>query len=84
MFQNTVTKVDASTSTNEGRLNEVSMLTVDVTKVDVCVSTNEIARTMDSAISMTDLTVVCAACTQTETRYVMTTNHSMTIKSWVF
>jgi hypothetical protein len=53
------------------------------TKVDVCVSTVE-PQTCDASTVTMDWTAICAAYTQTETRYVMTTSQSMKITSWVF
>jgi hypothetical protein len=53
------------------------------TKVDACVSTEE-PQTCDASTVTMDPIVTCAAYTQTETRYVMTTNQSMKIASWVF
>ena len=53
------------------------------TKVDACVPTEE-PETCNASTVTVDLTVMCAAYTQTETRYVMTTNQSMKITSWVF
>jgi len=54
-----------------------------LTKVDACVST-EVSQTWKASTVTMDLTVTCAAYTQTETRYVMTTSQSMKITSWLF
>lgn len=72
-FQNKPTKMDASKSTGEPQCNDAATLTEDVTMVDVSVSTSKPPQTRDCATSTMDLT--------TETRYVMTTNQSMKIKS---
>jgi len=53
------------------------------TKVDECVSTKE-PQACDASTVTVDPTVMCAAYTQTETRYVMTTKQSLKITSWVF
>jgi hypothetical protein len=84
MFQNTPTKVDATVSTYEPCTKDASTLTVDMTRVDACVSMDKPPRTCDISTLALELTIVCAACTQTETRYVMTTNQSVKIKSWLF
>jgi hypothetical protein len=68
MFQNTPIKVD----TKEAQKT-----------CDACTLTTDLTTQCDSATLTVNFTV-CDASTQTETRYVMTTNQSVKIKSWVF